>query len=108
MKFKFSLKWLFVLTTAASVLMAIAMWLQIFSRDWRILAAFGFYFLIYLTVAGVFFGPRYLREFKEFRASRRHQKATHARLESESQMLLANLKSEQADTAGNADDEPES
>lgn len=90
MKFRFSVKSLFIITTVIAVLMGIAIRLDLFSR--QIIAAFALYFLVYLGVVCLFFGPRYFRELMEFREKRKSQRLFRAKLEEETSMLLAAVK----------------
>ena len=94
MKFKFSIKRLFFITTVVAVLLGFAAWVEMFSSDWRMLAVLCFYFLIYLSIIAVFFGPRYLREWKEFRANVRSQRLVREELESAAEKTLAAIETD--------------
>ena len=98
MKFKFSIKRLFFITTVVAVLLGFAAWVEMFSSDWRMLAALSFYFLIYLSIVAVFFGPRYLREWKEFRANVKNQRLVRKELESEAEKSLAAIENDRDET----------
>ena len=108
MKFKFSIKRLFFITTVVAVLLGFAAWVVMFSSDWRLLVALSFYFLIYLSIAAVLFGPRYLREWKEYRANVRSQRLVRKELESETEKLLTAVETDRDGTGpGEATEEAE-
>ncbi len=94
MKFKFSIRSLFITTTIFSLLMAIAVWLDLISQ-WRFFSAIALYIVIYLGVVVLIFGPRYARELMEFREKRSNQRLVRAKLEEEASMILAAAKSKQ-------------
>lgn len=96
MKFKFSIKSLFITTTVFAVMMGIARWLDLISH-WRLVGAVGLYILVYLSIVCLFFGPRYAREFMQFREDRNSQQLQKARLEEEAKQLLAAARAKKQD-----------
>ena len=99
MKFRFSVQSLFILTTVVAVLMGIAMWLKLVNH-WRFVVIFVSYLVVYLFVAGLFLGPRYLREWREFREKRSSQLLLKASLEEEvrEKLKIANEKKRDQDS----------
>jgi len=106
MKFRFSVKSLFILTTAISVLMGIAVWLELVSH-WRVIALFGCYFLVYLSVVTLILGPGYLRDFKDYREKRAKQRFTRANLEREAQEMLKTVEANVKKSSPDSRTEPE-
>jgi len=80
---KFSIKQLIFITTIVAVLMGAGIWLEMFESNWRVVATLSVCFLIYLSIVAVFYGPRYLRDWKEFRANVKSQRLVRKELESE-------------------------
>ena len=91
MKFRFSIKSLFITTTVFSVLMGIAVWLDLITH-WRLVGAIACYLFIYLFIVCLCFGPRYFRELMEFREKRNSQRLVRASLEEETRKLMAAAK----------------
>ena len=91
MKFRFSVKSLFIITTVIAVLMGITIRLDLVSQ--KIVASFVVYFIVYLGIVCLFFGPRYFHELQEFREKRGRQRLTKASLEEEARQRLAAAKS---------------
>ena len=92
MKFRFSIKSLFIITTVIAVLMGIAIRLDLVSRQITL------YFLVYLAIVCLFFGPRYFRELREFREKRSSQLLVKASLEEEARKLLAAAKTNEKES----------
>ena len=92
MKFRFSVKSLFIITTVIAVLMGIAIRLDLVSRQITL------YFLVYLAIVCLFFGPRYFRELREFREKRSSQLLVKASLEEEARKLLAAAKTNEKES----------
>ena len=88
MKFTFSIRRLLVVTTVIAILLGIAEWLGLFGASSFFLTAIGIYSFGYLTIFCVFFLPRYLRQWTEFRQRGALIREEREKLEKEVQRKL--------------------
>ena len=89
MKTKFSLRRLFIITTVIAVVLGICLRLDLFKGVNFFVVMIGSYCFVYSFIFLVFFGPRYWRQWKEFRMALSELTNTRLGLESEVQKRLA-------------------
>ncbi len=92
MKFKFSIRRLFFITTAIGVILGICNWLGLFSGINPLVAALAIYCMVYSLIFAVFLMPRYWGQWKDFLRNLNEIKETRKGLEQEVQKRLARSK----------------
>ncbi|MFK7765996.1 MAG: hypothetical protein AB8B55_02055 [Mariniblastus sp.] len=83
MKFKFSIRRLFIITTVIAVILAIADRMGLFSGYNPALIIIVVYSSVYALLFGIFLMPRYRRQWNEYCEVKRALEFTRVRLEKE-------------------------